>query len=137
VGGALARTGWCQAASSSEPPTSVGLACRPVGAWRRHLVKRLQYNEESHKNEVVKIVYIASSRPFDGGRLEILGRSLARHLSTSTQHELRVCGGILRPDSPVFEDPVPDWAMLAEELDGFDIVYMEGGWNSDSLARFD
>src|SRR5271168_3652209 len=28
------------AASSSEPPTSVGLACRPVGAWRRHLVKR-------------------------------------------------------------------------------------------------
>ena len=31
------------AASSSEPPTSVGLACRPVGAWRRHLVKRLQF----------------------------------------------------------------------------------------------
>jgi hypothetical protein len=26
------------AASSSEPPTSVGLACRLVGAWRRHLV---------------------------------------------------------------------------------------------------
>lgn len=26
--------------SSSEPPTSVGLACRPVGAWRRHLVKQ-------------------------------------------------------------------------------------------------
>jgi len=25
-------------ASSSEPPTSVGLACRPVGAWRRRLV---------------------------------------------------------------------------------------------------
>jgi hypothetical protein len=28
-----------QAASSSEPPTSVGLACRPVGACRRHLMK--------------------------------------------------------------------------------------------------
>ena len=38
---ALARTGWCQAASSSEPPTSMGLACRPVGAWRRHLVKQI------------------------------------------------------------------------------------------------
>src|SRR6476646_8615668 len=32
---------WCRAASSSEPPASVGLACRPVGAWRRHLVKQL------------------------------------------------------------------------------------------------
>ena len=31
-----------RAASSSESPTSVGLACRPVGAWRRHLVKHLQ-----------------------------------------------------------------------------------------------
>ena len=39
----LPGTGWCQAASSSEPPTSVGLACRPVGAWRRHLVKHLQF----------------------------------------------------------------------------------------------
>ena len=28
-----------QTASSSEPPTSVGLACRQVGAWRRQLVK--------------------------------------------------------------------------------------------------
>ena len=34
---------WCRAASSSEPPTSVGLACHRVGAWRRHLVKRLQF----------------------------------------------------------------------------------------------
>ena len=30
-------------ASSSEPPTSVGLACRPVGAWRRQLVKQLDF----------------------------------------------------------------------------------------------
>ena len=37
---APAITGPMSAASSSEPPTSVGLACRPVGAWRRHLVKR-------------------------------------------------------------------------------------------------
>jgi hypothetical protein len=33
-------TGLVPAASSSGPPTSVGLACRPVGAWRRHLVKQ-------------------------------------------------------------------------------------------------
>ena len=32
-----------RAASSSEPPASVGLACRPVGACRRHLVKRVQF----------------------------------------------------------------------------------------------
>jgi hypothetical protein len=31
------------AASSSEPPTSAGLACRPVRAWRRHLVKQIHY----------------------------------------------------------------------------------------------
>ena len=35
------------AASSSEPPRSVGLAHRPVGAWRRHLVKQLGLYEES------------------------------------------------------------------------------------------
>src|SRR5271166_3559428 len=39
----LPGTDWCRAASSSEPPTSVGLACRPVGAWRRHLVKQRQF----------------------------------------------------------------------------------------------
>ena len=32
-------------ASSSEPPTSMGLACRPVGAWRRPLMKQLDSNE--------------------------------------------------------------------------------------------
>jgi hypothetical protein len=42
LGGALTRTGWCEPLRSSEPPTSVGLACRPVGAWRRHLVKQNQ-----------------------------------------------------------------------------------------------
>src|ERR1700730_12965466 len=42
AGGALADTRLVSAASSSEPPTSVGLACRPVGAWRRQLVKRIQ-----------------------------------------------------------------------------------------------
>ena len=31
-----------QAASSSEPPVSVGSASRPIGACRRHLVKRLR-----------------------------------------------------------------------------------------------
>jgi hypothetical protein len=43
LGGALASASWRPAASSSEPPTSVGLACRQVGAYRRHLVKRLQF----------------------------------------------------------------------------------------------
>ena len=42
MGGALARHRSVTAASSSEPPTSVGLACRPVGAWRRHLMKQNQ-----------------------------------------------------------------------------------------------
>src|SRR6476661_3532507 len=28
---------------SSEPPTSVALACRPVRAWRRQLVKQLDF----------------------------------------------------------------------------------------------
>ncbi len=81
----------------------------------------------------MNIVYVGSSRPFDGGGVEVLGRSLARHLSTP--HELRVCGGILRPDSPVFEDPVTDWAMSADELDEFDVVYMEAGWNEGFPAE--
>src|ERR1700677_2072119 len=38
--GALALHQLVLAASSSEPPTSVGLACCPVGAWRRHLMKQ-------------------------------------------------------------------------------------------------
>ena len=42
IGGALAHTGW-PAAPSSEPPASVGLACGPVGACRRHLVKRSKF----------------------------------------------------------------------------------------------
>jgi len=33
------------ATSSSEPPTSVGLACRQVGACRRQLVKQYQFIE--------------------------------------------------------------------------------------------
>jgi hypothetical protein len=97
-----------------------------------HLVKQLQYSEESYQNGAVKIVYVASETP-SGGGVEIHGRSLARHLST--EHELRVCGGILRPGSLWLEAPVPDWAMSTDELDEFDVVYMEGGWNSDSLAR--
>jgi hypothetical protein len=41
-GGRSCRRRSALAASSSEPPTSVGLACRPVGACRRHLVKQIQ-----------------------------------------------------------------------------------------------
>jgi hypothetical protein len=39
-GDALAEHRLVPAASSSEPPTSVGLACCLVGACRRHLVKQ-------------------------------------------------------------------------------------------------
>jgi hypothetical protein len=41
LGGALARTGRCWPLLHPSHPTSVGLACRLVGAWRRHLVKHL------------------------------------------------------------------------------------------------
>src|SRR3954469_21512186 len=40
-GGALACTGWCWPLRHPSHPASVGLACRPVGAWPRHLVKQL------------------------------------------------------------------------------------------------
>src|SRR5271166_1013505 len=43
LGGALTQHRSVLAASSSEPPASMGLACRPVGAWRRHLVKQINY----------------------------------------------------------------------------------------------
>src|SRR5271167_672023 len=33
---------WCRPLRHPSHPTSVGLACRPVGAWRRHLVKQNQ-----------------------------------------------------------------------------------------------
>ena len=38
-----------KAASSSEPPASVGLACRSVGAWRRHLVKRIHCKTDNRQ----------------------------------------------------------------------------------------
>src|SRR4051812_36615068 len=34
-------TGWCWPLRHPSHPASVGLACRPVGAWRRRLVKQL------------------------------------------------------------------------------------------------
>jgi hypothetical protein len=40
-GGALTRTRGVGPLRHSEPPVSLGLACRPVGACRRHLVKQL------------------------------------------------------------------------------------------------
>jgi hypothetical protein len=36
------RTRWLVSSTRHEPPASVGLACRPVGAWRQRLVKRLR-----------------------------------------------------------------------------------------------
>src|SRR5271156_5482838 len=38
----LPGTGWCWPLRHPSHPTSVGLACRPVGAWRRQLVKQNQ-----------------------------------------------------------------------------------------------
>src|SRR5271165_3044797 len=38
----LPGTGWCRPLRHPSHPASVGLACRPVGAWRRHLVKQSQ-----------------------------------------------------------------------------------------------
>ena len=49
VGGALANTGRVGPLRHPSHPRASGLACRPVGAWRRHLVKRLQYNGESQE----------------------------------------------------------------------------------------
>ena len=43
--GAPAHTESMQTALSSGPPASVGLARRPVGALRQHLVKRVQSTE--------------------------------------------------------------------------------------------
>ena len=41
LGGARARTGRCRPLPHPSHPANVGLACRPVGAWRRQLVKQL------------------------------------------------------------------------------------------------
>ena len=43
VGGALACTGWCGPLRHPSHPANVGLACRPVGAWRRHLMKLVKF----------------------------------------------------------------------------------------------
>jgi uncharacterized protein (TIGR02391 family) len=82
---------------------------------------------EARKNEAVKILYLAAwpdySAPLeDGVAVRPVGRSLARHLSS--EHELRVRGAILPPDSS------------AEALDEFEVVFMEGGWNSPGEVRF-
>src|SRR6478752_5726948 len=45
LGGAPAHAGWSWAASSSEPPNERGLPCRPVGAWRRNLMKQVQFTQ--------------------------------------------------------------------------------------------
>jgi hypothetical protein len=41
LGGALAHTARCWPLRHPSHPANVGLACRPVGAWRRHLVQQL------------------------------------------------------------------------------------------------
>jgi hypothetical protein len=41
----LPSTGRCRPLRHPSHPASVGLACRPVGAWRRHLMKQLDSNE--------------------------------------------------------------------------------------------
>jgi uncharacterized protein (TIGR02391 family) len=97
---------------------------------------------EASKNEAVKILYLAASPGFsstlEGAVADYpVGRSLARNLST--EHVLRVRGAIFRPNSPVFRrKQVPSSIMSADELDEFDAVYMEDGWNRsyDDPVRF-
>jgi uncharacterized protein (TIGR02391 family) len=79
----------------------------------------------------VDIIYIGS--PPDGDDKVHVSGALTRHLPT--QHELRVCGAIVPPHSPVFQGRVPDWAWSADKLDEVDVVYMEGGWNDDEFQR--
>jgi uncharacterized protein (TIGR02391 family) len=84
---------------------------------------------DARKNEGVHILYVAASSWSldDGGVQHPKGRSLARHLST--QHELRVCAGIVAPDSPVLQGPEPASVRSADALNEFDVVYIEDGWS--------
>ena len=83
----------------------------------------------------MNIVYVASGAGLPRLTAALRGRGgatrplSARHLST--RHELQVCGAIVQPDSPLFQDHLPDWMVSADALDEFDVVYMEGGWTVD------
>jgi uncharacterized protein (TIGR02391 family) len=80
----------------------------------------------------VKILYLAIAPdllalPPSGVAEHPDGRSLARQLST--EHEVRVRGAIAPADSPAFKDEAAYSIMSADELEEFDAVYMEGGWD--------
>jgi hypothetical protein len=77
----------------------------------------------------VKILYVASELQYDGVRHE--GRSLTRHF-VSDENEVRVCGAIVPPDSPLLEGHLSDVVVPVDALDQYDVVYMESGWNSDT-----
>jgi len=84
----------------------------------------------------VKILYLTAVPPFSSGGTAVppVGRSLVRHLSA--EHELQVRGAVYPSDSPVFEGQVSAAVMSADELEGIDVIFMEGGWNEDDPPRF-
>jgi uncharacterized protein (TIGR02391 family) len=73
------------------------------------------------------MIYIGS-KPHGHDQVRNSG-ALTRHLST--QHELKLIGGIYRSNSRALRGRSPVWAWPADELDEVDVVYMEGGWNDD------
>lgn len=78
----------------------------------------------------VKIVYLASLLTYEG--VEHIGRSLARHLNT--EHDLKVYGAIVQPESDLLNSRVGDWVLSAAALEEIDAVYMEGGWTDGSAG---
>ncbi|RPA06203.1 ATP-binding protein [Gordonia sp. OPL2] len=58
--------------------------------------------------------------------IDHVGRSLTRHLAT--EHDLRVCGAIVTPDSPLRNGRVSEWVLSSDDLRDVDVVYVEGGW---------
>jgi hypothetical protein len=76
----------------------------------------------------VRIVYIASLLTYDG--VEHIGQSLTRHFQT--EHDICVVGAIAAAHSELHSTRVSDRVMPVEDLDGVDIVYMEGGWTDGS-----
>jgi hypothetical protein len=71
----LPGTGWCRRLRHPSHPTSVGLACRLVGAWRRHLVKQINYTGRNGLPDDLAV--------WDGPVVMIVGnglRGLLRHV---------------------------------------------------------
>lgn len=94
---------------------------RPVRSPRR---PDAEGSRRRSRNVFVKIVYVASQLHING--IDHVGRSLTRHLAT--EHDVRVCGAIAPPDSPLQNSRVSEWVLSTDELCNVDVVYVEGGW---------